>query len=50
MPEDNPGSLADQDYADIIAYMLSVSRIPAGDDELQPDSQSLAGIVIQQQQ
>jgi mono/diheme cytochrome c family protein len=50
MPEDNPGSLADQDYADIIAYMLSVSKIPAGDDELQPDSQSIVGIVIQQQQ
>lgn len=50
MPEGNPGSLADQEYIDVIAYMLSVSRLPAGDNELQADSQSLAPVVIQQEQ
>ena len=50
MPEDNPNSLAEEEYVDIIAYLLSASGIPAGDDELAPDSQSLAGIVIGQQQ
>ena len=50
MPEDNPGSLADQEYADIIAYMLSVNRMPAGDDELPPDPRGLARIVMRQQQ
>ena len=49
MPESNPRSLADQEYVDIIAYMLTVGGMPAGDDELQPDPQSLARVVIQQQ-
>ncbi len=49
MPEANPQSLADQEYVDIIAYMLSVSGMPAGDEELQPDPQSLARFVIRQQ-
>ncbi len=49
MPEDNPGSLTDQEYADIIAYMLSVSRMPTGDDELPHESQSLARVIIQQE-
>jgi len=50
MPEDNPGSLTDNEYVDIIAYMLSVSRIPAGDDELEADLISLASTHIHQQQ
>lgn len=49
MPEANPESLDDQEYVDIIAYMLSVSGMPAGDDELEPDSQSLARFIIRQQ-
>ncbi len=49
MPEDNPNSLADQEYVDVIAYMLTVGRMPAGDYELQPDPQSLARVVIQPQ-
>jgi len=49
MPEDNPGSLTEAEFTDVIAYMLSVSRLPAGDEELQSDPQSLARIVIQQQ-
>ena len=47
MPEDNPTSLTDAEYVDVIAYMLSVSRMPAGDDELSPDSRNLARIVIE---
>jgi mono/diheme cytochrome c family protein len=49
MPESNPNSLTDQEYVDVIAYMLSVGGMPAGDDELQPDPQSLARVVIQPQ-
>jgi len=49
MPEGNPGSLTDEEYVDVIAYMLSVGGIPMGDDELQPDLRSLARVVIQQQ-
>ena len=46
MPEDNPGSLNPQEYVDVIAYLLSMSRMPAGGDELPPDPRSLAHIVI----
>jgi mono/diheme cytochrome c family protein len=48
MPENNPGSLTDEEYIDVIAYMLSVSGIPTGDVELEPDPQSLARVVIEQ--
>ena len=47
MPEDNPDSLGDQEYVDIIAYMLTVGGMPNGATELSPDSQSLAQILIQ---
>lgn len=46
MPEDNPGSLTDAEYVDVIAYMLSVGRMPAGNGELPTDSRRLAEIVI----
>ena len=49
MPENNPGSLTDEEYVDVIAYMLSVGGMGVGDDELRPDPQSLARAVIQQQ-
>lgn len=50
MPEDNPASLSDEEYVDVVAYMLSMSRMPAGDDELPADSRGLANIVILQRQ
>ena len=50
MPEDNPGSLADEEYVDVVAYILSMSGMPAAGDELPPDSRSLAHIVIRQRQ
>lgn len=46
MPEDNPGSLGDEEYVDVVAYMLSMSRMPAGGDELPADARALADIVI----
>jgi mono/diheme cytochrome c family protein len=49
MPESNPGSLTDSEYVDVIAYMLSVGGMPAGEDELRPDWQSLARVVIERQ-
>ena len=48
MPEDNPGSLTDQEFVDVIAYMLSVSNLPTGDAELQVDLQGLSQVTIQQ--
>lgn len=46
MPQQNPGSLSEQEYVDVIAYMLSVSKAPAGDAELPPDPAALGRIVI----
>ncbi len=46
MPESNPDSMTEQEYVDVIAYMLTVGGMPAGDDELRSDPQSLARVVI----
>ena len=34
MPDDNPGGLPEQTYADIVAYMLQLNDFPTGDSEL----------------
>ena len=34
MPDDNPGGLPEQTYADIVAYMLQMNDFPAGGSEL----------------
>ena len=47
MPQDNPGGLSEQDYADVIAYVLQVNEFPAGDDELTVES--VEDIVIEGQ-
>jgi mono/diheme cytochrome c family protein len=49
MPEDNPNSLTEQEYVDVIAYMLMVGGMPTGEDELQPNPQSLARVVVRPQ-
>ena len=38
MPADNPGSLADDEYTNIIAYILSDQGFPTGEAELDPYS------------
>jgi mono/diheme cytochrome c family protein len=48
MPAINPQSLSDQEFADLIAYALSVSRARPGPAELQPEITTLAAIVIEQ--
>jgi mono/diheme cytochrome c family protein len=47
MPEDNPSSLTEQEYVDVVAYMLSVGGMAAGDDELQLDPPVLARVLIE---
>jgi len=47
MPSNNPGYLSDAEIADIVAYMLSSSDVPAGSEELRPDRAALAAIVIE---
>jgi polar amino acid transport system substrate-binding protein len=36
MPEDNPGSLKPQQYADVVAYFLELNGYPEGKAELDP--------------
>ena len=50
MPEDNPGSLKQQEYADIIAYFLSLNEYPAGDGELQPGAAPMGAIKVAKKQ
>jgi len=46
MPQSNPGALPDKDYVDILAYILSQSRYPAGDSELSIENGALNDITI----
>jgi len=41
MPKNDPGSLAPEDVADVVAYLLKMNAMPAGKDELYPDADSL---------
>ena len=47
MPETNPGALYDEEYVSLLAYMLSLSRRPAGDAPLSSDAALLERIVIE---
>jgi len=41
MPQTDPGSLSDEEYSLVIAYLLRINRMPAGDSALAGDSTSL---------
>ncbi|MQA92648.1 MAG: hypothetical protein GEU90_20905 [Gemmatimonas sp.] len=41
MPYDQPGSLSDQEYADVTAYVVSLNGFPAGSQELAPGADTL---------
>jgi quinoprotein glucose dehydrogenase len=47
MPADRPGSLERQQNADIIAYLLSFNKFPAGQAELPREAQVLKQIRIE---
>ncbi len=46
MPETNPAGLPRQDYVDILAYILSLSKYPAGDSKLDYRNEALGDIYI----
>jgi len=41
MPKNDPGSLAPEDVADVVAYLLQMNAMPAGTRELPPVADSL---------
>jgi len=46
MPESDPGSLPEKDYVDILAYILSLNRYPAGESALDYENGALNEITI----
>jgi mono/diheme cytochrome c family protein len=46
MPQSNPGGLMPQETADILAYVLQVNRMPAGQADLPGDAAALKSIAI----
>lgn len=47
MPNDNPGRLSREEYADIVAYMFKLNRFPPGDRQLPADDEGLKQIRIE---
>ena len=47
MPEDNPGSLKKEEYADVIAYLLKLNNFPAGESDLPADKDALSAILME---
>jgi mono/diheme cytochrome c family protein len=46
MPQNDPGALSRQDDADVLAYILSMNKMPAGQTELPKQSDFLKDIEI----
>ena len=47
MPKNEPGSLTEQEYADVVAYVLKLNRMPAGADDLPANASALKTIRIE---
>jgi mono/diheme cytochrome c family protein len=47
MPPDRPGSLTDQTYAELAAFLLDANDYPKGDKELPPDTASQQKLSLQ---
>jgi len=47
MPQNNPGSLSGQQNADILAFILSANKFPAGQTELSNQGMALKDIKIE---
>ena len=46
MPRDEPASLKDETYVDILTYLLQENGVPAGKTELEMDAAALKAIAI----
>ena len=46
MPEDAPGSLPDQEYVDVVAYILELNGHDAGEGELSATEESLGQLPV----
>ncbi len=50
MPEDGPGSLKRQQYADVLAYIFELNGLPTGQEELSAREEALAKILIERRE
>jgi mono/diheme cytochrome c family protein len=41
MPKNDPGTLAEEDVADVVAYLLQLNQMPVGKNEIYPSVDSL---------
>ncbi len=46
MPEDNPGSLTREQYADAMSYILKLNGVPAGPNAIAPDSAAMSAVTL----
>lgn len=46
MPQNGPGTLTPGEYADIVAYLLRLNRLPAGPTDLPSEPERLKPLVI----
>jgi mono/diheme cytochrome c family protein len=46
MPKNEPASLSDEEYVDVMAYLLKLNQMPAGRTEVAPDAAKLSAIRI----
>ncbi|MBM4193751.1 MAG: cytochrome c [Gemmatimonadetes bacterium] len=46
MPQDNPGAMSAEAYADVIAFIMQMNKMPAGDIELPADSVALEKVRV----
>lgn len=47
MPKNDPASLSQQEYIQLVAYLLKINDVPAGEAELPPDNDMLRKIRIE---
>lgn len=46
MPQNNPGGLSRDEYADVLTYIFSINGVPTGEEELAADAETLDAITI----
>ena len=47
MPEDDPGGMKLEEYADVIAYLLRLNGFPTGQTELPTSKEALSTILFE---
>lgn len=46
MPDDKPGTLTRDEYADALAYILKQNKLPAGPTKVAPDSAAMSAVKL----